>query len=456
MISLITILIFIFGVYLLLKDITKGFEYVLICSIMIPKEVSFQIGFAIPLVFALIITLEVVFLADLYLNKTRKENVLIKPIGIYFGLLLIGSIFAAKQSIFSQVYQLIVSFSTEFLLLIIAYNIYDSKEKIDRFVKILTISFLIMCIYGLYTYIIKSNPYYIFISKHFTLTNEHFEKGLTLSRGQLEGRIQSFMKHTITYSGYLMLFTIFITNYYRKSNFQLYYLILPLLLINIVLTGTKSAIIPLVIYLVFLIFTENETQNKVKLLFSVLVISVLIVNYSNTAQEIILSSIFFWDTDTMEMLGTNTGSTFEFKINQFHALFQFLENKTIVFGNGIGFISNYYINYGFHPVLKGFESLFIKILVESGLFGLIPWSILYYSLYKLLLNKKSKNKNTLFQITPETFLVIGQLLFALMTGPMQTQMFLFVLVAISYKNSRLSNELLTKRFKVKCLKITES
>jgi hypothetical protein len=96
-----------------------------------------------------------------------------------------------------------------------------------------------------------------------------------------------------------------------------------------------------------------------------------------------VSSIFVSNAD----LG---GSSFEMRISQLHSAIQIFENK-LFFGLGIKSLDRYL---GITTGILGAESIWIRLIIERGLFGILSYLFLMGSI--ILSNIKTKKYSSLF------------------------------------------------------------
>lgn len=287
-------------------------------------------------------------------------------------------------------------FSTSFLCYVHMKTLKDLKTLY----KTILIFFLIFCVYGIINYATKYNPYQEFVSQSFSSRNFAAEQ---LSSSIQRIRIASFAWHPIYYGflvsiGILMtLLPLVITNkIHRKNNFM-YSVILFLLVINLLLTNSRTPLYSVVFGLI-LFFLFGLNVNK-KFKFGMLGVVFLLMAFTFVPSANVLLSESF---KTFSKKGSDLeGSSVEMRNLQLAAsIVQF--NKSPILGNGFNYIVEGLGFSGDVDKIKsnqdfyGFESYSYKLLIEQGLVGMIGHILFFGVLFRYLL-KNILNKNSLIR-----------------------------------------------------------
>lgn len=216
-------------------------------------------------------------------------------------------------------------------------------------------------------------------------------------RGIMGFRLQSIYAHSLSLGQYMMLiFPLF----FIKNKIKFKFIYIALILFLIVLTGTRSAIFPVTLSLIFFMITQtNKTlfKNTLYVLVALLFLIIFIPNKSIEKYEnLMFTYVQFWN-DKRQISENVKGSSMEMRTKQFKYALKEID-KSPVFGLGYGY-RDYWINkyrQG-HPTLHGFESVFLLQLVERGWVGLIMYFVIIYFLYSQL-SKRIKQKTVLIMI----------------------------------------------------------
>lgn len=259
----------------------------------------------------------------------------------------------------------------------------DPKSITQYSLKCILIFGGLISFYALFETITKTNPYINFVNNLNLYSNDYL---VTEIRYGFKRSQSIFSMHTTNGGISLILFTILL---YAKQHSiicfsRLKTLIIYLLVVTIFLTGSRAAIIGCIISL--FMFTSKVTLRGNKLfmiLFCFLLLSPLLYNYLNT---IYLSLI-----DTQNVAGSNT----DMRTTQFELALFFL-NKNFWFGNGLAYTWEHVLYY--YEELLGAESLWIPIMIDQGIIGVISHIILIIN----CIVYAYKNKQT-----PLLFFILG-------------------------------------------------
>ena len=69
-----------------------------------------------------------------------------------------------------------------------------------------------------------------------------------------------------------------------------------------------------------------------------------------------------------------------------------------LFGLGYDWPSYYSKKNGEHPYMHGFESIYLRTIVESGLIGLIVWTVFFVRFYRLTNNRTNHKESLVFHL----------------------------------------------------------
>ncbi len=253
------------------------------------------------------------------------------------------------------------------------------------------ISMGILCIYGIYTYWTKTNPYMDAMAQYCTAEDlsELLAHSMEDARGNLSGRITGTSLYTIQYAIMLVIFLwsglIYKPLFAKKS----FYAIVSLVLINIYLTGSRGPLAGLLIGIALYLMQVLKTSRQIIYICLFAVLLLFCWPYAESYLSL------FSDKDIQ-------GSSVEMRFAQFGgALSMVTDNvQSLLFGKGLGYTGFYLSNYGRHPIALYFESSHVSGIVNYGVLGLL--FIFVGNIYILLnmsleaLKKKMISKNSFY------------------------------------------------------------
>lgn len=380
---------------IILYNPQKGFILTLISRIIIPSSVRFSLGsisISIYDIFILTLLASIIIHRKKYIKKTPK--LISKYFYIYvlstFVLIFLSSGFVPYN------YQLF-SFFKNFLFQTVLYILIGfwvlKNIDIKKTLRIISIVSLLAGIYGILTYILGVNIYIDLLNDIYNVKSD-FSYFMEEIRGGLSGRVYGTMGHPLSWGQYWNLLLCVLYIFKSKINKWLWITLVGIGLINVILCGSRTAIVTLLVFAIFILLSYGMKKLLYVLplayLFTIITISTIPKNYKNT--EIISyieSSIFFWDTSKSEKAGI-VGSSTEMRFSQLRKSINIMEKNPI---GGIGYNYQYYSMDSGKVIdneLYGLESIVFKILIEQGVVGMIVFFYTLYILYRFII--KSTNE----------------------------------------------------------------
>lgn len=293
------------------------------------------------------------------------------PLTIVFaGFLLIG-FFDTRINLFLQIYRPVDLYIQTFLVIFLAYNNLKEDEDWSILLRYFAVCSIILCLYGFYNFITRTNPYDNLISTSFNSSSSFdFYKNIFDERF----RINSFVDHPIYY-GYL-LGILFLLSFYAFLNGAgkvkiLYLSAMVLTFLNLLMTNSRTPLISFLFGLVFFILLSLHLKLKIQIaILSILFCSALYTIPS--VRDKINNTIDIFQKGGSQV----SGSSLKMREMQLQASFLLFEKKPVS-GNGLYYIEE---NLGYSSNedksmssydLQGFESYFYIILIEQGLIGIL-------------------------------------------------------------------------------------
>lgn len=391
---------------------------------------------------ALIFVLSSHFIVLYLLNEDFKAKIANFPfrIGIKtLGISLLLVTLFSKMPFFSSLFNYISILVEYLIIFVLVWNVFESEDEIKNVFDGLFISFLVITFYGLFTKIFQVNPY-------LNLVNTEGFRDISFSyddivRGNIFGRIQSVFYHPISYGGFMALlmpfvfWRIFHADYDIKN--ILLYLLIILLVLNIFLTNSRSPIIFVLIALSGFIFTK-QIKNIIKYgipLIGVVFILMILSGSLNDYFTTIKGAVFFWDEEIELEIGGSSILSRELAL--LTALGYFLQHPFT--GHGLTMLREI-VKFQTDPFLGNAPSFLFELLVDTGLAGIVGYSVLFSNIllkYKGFLSTNlSEETLDLIKITITT--IIGYIVFINITGELNTFSFFLILVALTSKYCQLS------------------
>lgn len=246
----------------------------------------------------------------------------------------------------------------------------DNENGLRVIMRAMIIGFAIVIAYGIVELILQKS---LLLEMGVLPWDEDYMSDV---RFGISGRISSFVGQPIYAALYLfiMLPVILFYKKYYNENYAiklLYITIFILGVIIIVLTGSRSVMLPLtVLPLVLLIFRHGKNIFKTKwLYYYILGFMLLIVILPKDLFNFIIES--FKDVDQLNIAATSALYT-RLELSEF---FYELLKEHVFFGYGPGFIQRMAASVGMFWNLRGMENQYAALLVESGVIGFLAFMV---------------------------------------------------------------------------------
>ena len=283
------------------------------------------------------------------------------------------------------------------LFLILGYYAFSSLDKKLAYNLIIWVS-IICGLYGILTYIIRDNPYINLLYLLYTGGENLYISFQESVRGILEGRVSGTNVHPLGWGqmwNVLLPFFFIVRKYFKKVWF---YSAVIIGVINIVLCGSRAALVGFLIFL-FLFYLGEKKTRILKYTFIWLIVGLIFFtifdNYRpvNQMKDYLVTSLFFWNTEKQTGMDIR-GSSIEMRLRQLDVAMDIaLKNFG---GEGYGYKLYSLDHYSkYDSDLFGLESVLVRELVEQGWLGFIIFLWLYYLLYTYIVsgqNKEGKSK----------------------------------------------------------------
>lgn len=291
----------------------------------------------------------------------------------------VGAVSQFVQTVFQQ---------TIFIWML--WRIIDVEKDLDFLIKWLTIAFFFISIYGFYEHQIQANPLVEYeasligdIDRAINWTYDaDFERGY---------RTQSVFEHAIGAGINWAMYILFILSLYINYKYPIKYkiwifLTVLLSVLCLLFTNSRGPIVFIMISGISLINLKNN-RTYLLLICCIILIIILLPFLSKYVDNI--SSIF--NSKAQQQVG---GSNAEMRFEQFSAALALMIQSPFV-GWGFKFMNE--LNNSLTAALLGLESIWLRVMVEFGILGVI--ANIYYAYYSLIKVPKMYHSKSIFYLS---------------------------------------------------------
>lgn len=287
----------------------------------------------------------------------------------------------------------------------------ENQQMASTMLKIVSVVILFNVIFcAVFEIIIGVNPMGLPLYMMLGLEDNAIDM-IEVERGMMSFRLQSIYGHPLSLGQYML---ILLPLFFMNFNIRFRFLLIFFVCIMIGLTGTRGAIAPMILVVLFCVkrITNHLLPNI--MIASIVVIIALALLPDKTGKEIdekveaIVAGLQIWDDQKQEE-NDISGSSLEMRIDQWGAAQKEISGNPL-FGRGMGYREYWQNKHNtFHPDLLGYESVLLYYVVERGWLGLLFFFVMVYYLYKLFRNDTIEKKIILM-------IFMGYLLSITMTG----------------------------------------
>ena len=253
-------------------------------------------------------------------------------------------------------------------------------------------------------------------------------------RGVLDGRVSSTFTHPLILGQMMLLtFSYIVFQLKHKINPLFHTVICTLIIIPIILCGSRSALFPLILIPCFYFYYSGIKKSIKYIILAIFLIPVgvnlLPKDYKLTAEAM----IYVWDSSKGAKAGIQ-GSDEDMRKQQIIAATKIINNN-LLFGKGNGYVKEFGSK---HSEMLGYEGLLLYTIVDFGLIGSIIFLFFYFFLYKYILFKA----HTKEEKVQATSLCICYFICILLTGiAYSTFSFFFLLYFLTLNTFRINHNI---------------
>lgn len=409
--------------------------------IILPSYLALEISSNLPLITGSRILLFFLMLYIIFRDKGRIKLRIFQDnktkiffVG-YFCLKLISNLYyitttnEAIKDIFIMVLE-------ELLVLWVVVRVIDTKEKLEKTLKILVISSGIVAILSIVGTLIGKNIFYYLNTVNREMLMANFSRlGII--------RAEAGFGHPVYYAVYCLIMVI-ISMYFIENNRKnkMYYIIFVLNIIALVLSNSRGTIIIFIAMMIYMFLQKgNEKINKyigiIILGIFVFAITCIICPRILTFISNIwvsLTNVFSSNQVEISNYGTNL-SGLKSRVSQFSQV-QYALSENPIFGLGVSAHTRGVLKW-FDPyhsawdISKTFDVGYFAIICQYGVVGTIAYGLLYYSILRKIFNKRLK-KDDIMQLFKYCFIAY---FLSLLSISGITKLFWIILgLLVSYNN----------------------
>lgn len=388
-------LIYIISLLWLLTAFYAGYKkpayslpFLISLQLLVPYTIKFNLGISMN-IFNLSVMLFMV-LSYRHIHKGQKcITDITRFLKLYFIYVVLYS-FAAYVGVYpmSEYIQNMILFFFEFIGMAYCLSyVYVDRKSIRYFNIAILIASVIIIVYGIINYVLKFNAYVFFVSSVDNVGLDGANFFMEEQRGFINGRVSSTFLHPLQLGqAALILFTYILYEFRKKINIIIYSILLIGMFAMCVLCGSRSAIFPLVVSVLFYLrFLKMRVMVKY-ISIAAIAIAVYYPTMSHNVQNTIKAMIFVWDEKASEKADIH-GSSISMRTNQYENALGVVRDNPL-FGFGKGYVDRHGQE---HKEMLGYESFVLKEIVDGGVIGLLAFIVFYFSLYKAFLRQTKKS-----------------------------------------------------------------
>lgn len=298
----------------------------------------------------------------------------------------------------------------------------DKARLLPFFIKACLIFGTIVSFYSIFETIIGDNPMMRYLIDNKIVMQEDIISDVRFGMKRSQG---IFTMHGTNGAVAVELFAILlsaqVTGYLKKSRFI--YWVISLLALTVFMTGTRSAIISLLIC--FFAFFNPQNFKLKYLTIGIVFLFFVYLCFQSYVDEIIVS---FVDTESVE------GSNADMREEQLNVALMFF-SKSPIYGNGIAYCVNNVM--GVYRDMYGAESLWFPAMIDTGILGVLGYIMFF--IYCMSYCRKRKMNNLSFFVL--SFFVLNTM--SSIPGLSITWIFPFLLVLIEMKQATIDKKYFT-------------
>lgn len=396
----------IFGIIILiaviLMIVNKNYLLYYFCFLypILPEYLAINISDSLPLFTASRILL-IILIVSLILKSPKIK--LLKKLGSFKSVLFIfflceTLVFLAHLQNVDAIKSYINIIIENIVLLLVLYNLIDSKEKLYKCITVLCFAAFFVFFMGVLEPVTKIN-----LASTYLNTGER--ANMLMSTYERYGSIRATFSfgHSIALAVYCVAMLPLIMYKMNETNKKIYFICYELGFACLIMTMARGTILVFAVVFVFslLIIGKKQRRELIKFIVITMLIAFIAVLFIPEVFSIVKTTVLACFNALGANFDINNSSGNEKAIlsrtSQFSMLSQVLPNFPL-FGGGTGYIfkNNVYINTG-ERVFKAvsIDMNYLSWLINKGIVGFFGNVILYISLLKITWKNKRNDKNSI-------------------------------------------------------------
>jgi hypothetical protein len=332
---------------------------------------------------------------DIFKNAMFPYRILIIPIAI-LGLF-------APLSYKLQYMGLLQFCLTEITPFCLLYLSLRNERDLDRCLKAFVFSYIVIGIYGIITYMIGTNPIFLYCSMIYTPDAQVFVEADDAVMGALNGRATGNVGGALPWGQSSLVACLFLALLPKEKKNIWTRLAVLIAILNCIFCTKRSILAPILLLVAYVIVRFIMYVRKRYLLGAIFIIVVGCVTlfsnkYMNAFfEQNVKTSLMFWD-DKVAQKNDIRGSSNEMRYTQFLYLHKLL-GLNYLQGNGYNYNSWYTSIYQNSTPICAFESIYFQVVANSGYIGLAFWIVFFIGCYKMTKSYNAyKYDNAIFYI----------------------------------------------------------
>lgn len=414
----------------------------MLSSLLIPSYVRIL---PVPLSFGLGLTFFLFVLSFLYpidIPKSLKRGFRWTFIfSIHY--ILIRLLFSFLGTFFSWFDILKKSYINCLFLAVIVFIVWkiSNKQSLNKAYKSICVVLFIVCLYGIFTYVIGNNPYMNFLSKYSEMKFDLSEVSSIYAsevRGGLKSRISVLTYNPLQYAILINAF-IFVPIYlYLKERKIIYLGVIGIMFINLFLTGSRGPLISLIISCsLFYLMYQNIKGKIIFIVGVVFAVSLLFIIPGLDVYASYIKSILFIFSEKASEAAEIKGSSISGRMVQLEGVLSIVassksEWSTIMFGFGDGYTTYFLETYGTdYDGVGAFEGVLLSSLLNYGICGLLlvdmlPWLFVFYCIKSAKKAKYISRRDSYLLYS----MLLTQIIFSFLVGSVYYLIYYSILFSI--------------------------
>lgn len=307
------------------------------------------------------------------------------PLKRYFIISLISIGLSSIFSIMpfnSTINTIIMTLLNDYLIVIIFWFYVNTREEICLFIKSCMIVLIVSYIFGIYEFITNTNPFLDIIRGN---VSEDLLLGKFYDTGERLGlrRINAFFvsPNNFIYGAFVTMI-LFVYNKYIKPPFKYSIIFALLSFLLILMANSRTVLISSIIIMSPLLFAFKSKSIKIATCVIILFIisSPFIMQYASNITSVLDSS------SSAEIEGSSVMG----RMMQFEGSLELMMKSPII-GNGIESITYFMSDkFDWRWIIFGTESIWMKLMIERGILGILSYCFLFVDLITKLKVGKDK------------------------------------------------------------------